>query len=507
MFSEKDKVLFKQKGITEKDIENQLAILKKGISFPHITNFATVGNGILRFDKETEDKFITFYEDFTCQSSVQKFVPASGAASRMFKFLLSFLHNPESDIENNEAREVKKFFSQLSDFAFFHDLEQIVKKNNMNLLSLLNSGKYRDILLFLLTEKGLNYKSLPKGILPFHKYNDEYRTALEEHLTEGPLYAKKNGETNIHFTVSPEHKSLFETIVSNKIAKYSVEYKTRFNITYSFQNPTTDTIAVDKNNKIIRNSNGSILFRPGGHGALIHNLNNLSGDMVFIKNIDNVVPDSLKGDTIRYKKLLAGILTKFRIKLHTFMDLLDSNVKDISLIDDLEKLLLEYYIIDAIPTDIPEKEKQAFYMKFLNKPIRVCGMVTNEGEPGGGPFWVKSKTGNYSTLQILESSQININDASQKRMMLQSTHFNPVDLVCWLKDYKNKRFDLTQFVDKEAYFISEKSKDGIELKALELPGLWNGAMADWLTIFVEVPISTFNPVKTVNDLLRETHKN
>ncbi len=505
MFSEKDLVLIKRKGISQSEIEKQLTIFKQGIPFLEITAFATVGNGIKKLSEVEENKFIDFYENFTCKSMGQKFVPASGAASRMFKSLYSFLNNPDASIDDNRFQSVKVFFEKITDFAFYDNLTQICKRNNQELKDLLTTKNYKEILRFLLTEKGLNYSHLPKGVLPFHRYDNAFRTALEEHLVEGALYANKNGETNIHFTVSPAHKPLFEAVVSKNVAKYSLDFGTKFNVEYSFQDPATDTIAVDEHNRLFRESDGSLLFRPGGHGALIHNLNSLSEDMIFIKNIDNVVPDCLKDDTIRYKKLLAGVLTKFRLKLHTFLDLLDSDIDDLLLIDDLEKLLLRYHIIDTIPA-IKKEEKRMFYLLFLNKPIRVCGMVQNEGEPGGGPYWVKDKSGGFSSLQILESSQINLSDESQRKIMKQATHFNPVDLVCWVKDYRNRRFDLTEFVDEDTYFISEKSKDGKVLKALELPGLWNGAMAKWLTIFVEVPISTFNPVKTVNDLLRDAHQ-
>ncbi len=505
MFTEQDKLFIKQKGISLETIEKQLQIFRDGISYPAITASATIGNGILKLSKEDENQFISFYNSFICKRKVQKFVPASGAASRMFKDLFTFLNDEDAKIADGKYPEVKYFFDNISKFAFYGDLETVISEAGLSINDLLQQQDYKTVLSFLLTDKGLNYGQLPKGVLPFHRYGDDYRTALEEHLIEGGGYANKNGETNIHFTVSPHHKSMFEAVVANNIARYSVNFETKFNVAYSFQNPATDTIAVDMENRPFRNDDGSLLFRPGGHGALIHNLNELSGDLIFIKNIDNVVPDHLKGETIRNKMLLAGILTKFHLKLHTFMDILDSDADDLLLVDDLERLLMEYHIFDKLPK-VPRNKKKKFYLSYLNKPIRVCGMVKNEGEPGGGPYWVKSKEGNFSSLQILESSQINTADETQKTIMSQATHFNPVDLVCWLRNYKNQRFDLTKFVDEDTYFISEKSKDGKKLKALELPGLWNGGMAKWLTIFVEVPIATFNPVKTVNDLLRDTHQ-
>jgi len=505
MLSENDLKLLKKKGISVKQLENQLNIFQNGILPLNITGAATIGNGIKKFTEEEENKFIEFYDNFLCKNTLQKFVPASGAASRMFKDLFAFLNDNEADINNGNYTAVKSFFDHLHLFAFYKDLEKVIASQGLSLSGLLNKKEYKKILEFLLTDKGLGYGNKPKAVLAFHTYSDTYRTALEEHLVEGAMYARKNGEVNIHFTVSPDHKKLFETTVSNCIGQLTAEFNVKFNIEYSFQEPSTDTIAVDEHNEPFRNADGTLLFRPGGHGALIHNLNKLPGDMVFIKNIDNVVPDHLKGDTVRYKMLLAGILTKFRLKLHTFMDLLDSDIDDSLLVDDLENLLLSYHIIDKLP-EIKKDEKRQFYLSFLNKPIRVCGMVKNEGEPGGGPYWVKDGENSFSTLQILESSQINMADEKQRKMMSESTHFNPVDLVCWLRDYKNQRFDLTEFVDERTYFISEKSKDGKKLKALELPGLWNGAMAKWLTIFVEVPVTTFNPVKVVNDLLRETHQ-
>jgi len=505
MLSENDLKLIKEKGINLKQVENQLNIFKKGILPIDITRAATIGNGIKKFTEGEENKFIEFYDNFICKATLQKFVPASGAASRMFKDVFAFLNDKKTDINDENYAVVKAFFDHLHLFAFYQDLQEVIASHGFSLSGLLAQKEYKKILEFLLTDKGLNYGNKPKAVLAFHGYAETYRTALEEHLVEGALYAQKNGEVNIHFTVSPEHKQLFETTVSNSIGQLTAEFNARFNIEYSFQEPSTDTIAVDEHNAPFRNADGTLLFRPGGHGALIHNLNKLSGDMVFIKNIDNVVPDHLKGDTVRYKMLLAGILTKFRLKLHTFMDLLDSDIDDSLLVDDLEKLLLAYHIIDKLP-EIKKEDKRLFYLSFLNKPIRVCGMVKNEGEPGGGPYWVKDEENSFSSLQILESSQVNIAEEKQRKIMLESTHFNPVDLVCWLRDYKNQRFDLTEFVDERTYFISEKSKDGKKLKALELPGLWNGAMAKWLTIFVEVPITTFNPVKVVNDLLRETHQ-
>ena len=347
---------------------------------------------------------------------------------------------------------------------------------------------------------------MPKGLLLFHNYPEGARTPLEEHLVEGALYAAANGVVNLHFTVSPEHRALFEALVQDKKAAYEQKFNVRYDISFSEQKPSTDTVAATADNEPFRTADGTILFRPGGHGALIENLNDLDADVVFIKNIDNVVPDRLKDDTITYKQLIAGVLVTMQQKTFEYMELLESGEYTHAQLEGIIRFMRDDLGIRNPQIKYLEDADLVIYMKSkLNRPIRVCGMVKNVGEPGGGPFLVYNSDGTLS-LQILESSQIDKQNADYVKMFQEGTHFNPVDLVCGLKDYKGDSYNLPDFVDPQTAFISSKSKDGKELKALELPGLWNGAMSNWNTIFVEVPLSTFNPVKTVNDLLRAEHQ-
>ena len=373
--------------------------------------------------------------------------------------------------------------------------------------ALLSEHNYKAVVSNLLESAGLNYGALPKGLLKFHRYADGVRTPLEEHLVEGALYAAgKTGEVNVHFTVSTEHRALFEKLVAAKAAEYEAKYGTTYHISFSEQKPSTDTVAADMENKPFRDKDGKLLFRPGGHGALIENLNDLDADIVFIKNIDNVVPDRLKADTVTYKKLLAGVLVTLQKQAFEYLELLDGGHYSHEQLETIIRFVQQQ--LRCRRTDLKELEDAdlvIYLRKKLNRPMRVCGMVKNVGEPGGGPFLAYNPDGTIS-LQILESSQIDMNDPEKKAMFEKGTHFNPVDLVCAVRDYKGNKFDLLKHVDKATGFISYKSKNGKDLKALELPGLWNGSMSDWNTVFVEVPLSTFNPVKTVNDLLREQHQ-
>ena len=368
-------------------------------------------------------------------------------------------------------------------------------------------GKYKAVVEGLLGSEGLNYGRLPKGLLKFHRYESGARTPFEEHLVEGAHYAKDGkGCVLVHFTVSPEHRALFEALAQEKKADLGRELEAEFDISFSEQKPSTDTIAVNADNTPFRNADGTLLFRPGGHGALIENLNDIEADVVFIKNIDNVVPDRLKADTVTYKKLLAGVLVGLQAQAFAYLDELDEgNVGEDRLQEMLRFVEEQLHCKSTAARALEGLELMDYLYCKLNRPMRVCGMVRNVGEPGGGPFWAYNPDGTVS-LQILESSQIDMTDAKKKAMFEQGTHFNPVDLVCAVCNYEGTPFDLREYVDPATGFISHKSKDGRELKALELPGLWNGAMSDWNTIFVEVPLSTFNPVKTVNDLYREQHQ-
>ena len=507
MLTHEDKELLAKKGISEEKIAEQLACFEKGFPFLKLSAAASVENGgIMRADEKGCEQYLAAWDAYKAgDKKIVKFVPASGAASRMFKNMFEFLgaeyDKPTTDFE-------KKFFDHIHDFAFYNDLNAACLDNTgKNINALLSEHNYKAVVSNLLESAGLNYGALPKGLLKFHRYADGVRTPLEEHLVEGALYAAgKTGEVNVHFTVSTEHRALFEKLVAAKAAEYEAKYGTTYHISFSEQKPSTDTVAADMENKPFRDKDGKLLFRPGGHGALIENLNDLDADIVFIKNIDNVVPDRLKADTVTYKKLLAGVLVTLQKQAFEYLKLLDGGHYSHEQLETIIRFVQQQ--LRCRRTDLKELEDAdlvIYLRKKLNRPMRVCGMVKNVGEPGGGPFLAYNPDGTIS-LQILESSQIDMNDPEKKAMFEKGTHFNPVDLVCAVRDYKGNKFDLLKHVDKATGFISYKSKNGKDLKALELPGLWNGSMSDWNTVFVEVPLSTFNPVKTVNDLLREQHQ-
>ncbi len=500
MFTEKDLQQFKEKNITEEQVKKQINQFIKGFKSTNIIAPATVGNGILKAAESEINNFISEYEKNKSTEKPVKFVPASGAASRMFKALFAVL-NDETDInEDKSFNSAYNFIKNIEKFAFYDDLTNICDKHTDF------KTEHKKVFACLLTEKGLNYGNLPKGLLKFHRYENESRTPVQEHLTEGALYAKSGKNACIHFTVSPEHLSLFKKHIEQTKAEYEKRFDVKFEINYSIQKPSTDTVAVDLQNRPFRNSDGSILFRPGGHGALIENLNEIDADIIFVKNIDNVVPDKLKEDTVTYKKVLAGLLIKTRKKIFTHIEKLQKTPDNNTIKEAKEFLKNELFITPDKAFESKNNSEKADYLtNKLNRPFRVCGMVKNEGEPGGGPFFVQKESGSVS-LQIVESAQIDMQNPEKAEIVKNATHFNPVDLVLGIKDYKGNKFDLRKFVDPETGFISQKSKDGKELKALELPGLWNGAMANWNTLFTEVPILTFNPVKTVNDLLRKTHQ-
>ena len=507
MLTQEDKALLAKKGISEEQIAAQLACFEKGFPFLKLEAAASIGNGIVATTDSERDAYIKAWEAYKNEGGhvVTKFVPASGAASRMFKNLFEFLgadyDEPTTDFE-------KKFFSQIEHFAFYADLNEACRKNaGKDIAGLLAGKDYKAVVANLLEAAGLNYGALPKGLLKFHKYEDGARTPLEEHLVEGALYAAgADGKVNVHFTVSPEHRSLFEQLVGEKAAKYAEKYEVEYHVSFSEQKPSTDTIAADMDNRPFRDDKGHLVFRPGGHGALIENLNDLDSDIVFVKNIDNVVPDRLKADTVTYKQVLAGVLVTLQKKAFDYLRLIDSGQYTHEQIEEMIRFVQqELYCRKHDIKDLEDGDLILYLKSKLNRPMRVCGMVKNVGEPGGGPFLAYNADGTVS-LQILESSQIDMKDPEKKAMFEKGTHFNPVDLVCAIRDYQGRKFDLLRYVDPATGFISYKSKNGKDLKALELPGLWNGSMSDWNTVFVEVPLSTFNPVKTVNDLLREQHQ-
>lgn len=515
MFTENQLKQIKVRGIELDTIEKQIECFKNG--FPHINLYApaTIENkGIVRLSNNDIENFCIKFNESLTRKKVIKFVPASGAASRMFKSLFTFrekYYGSEKAINDfrsdNSFDSVNKFIDKIKHFAFYEDLKKAMYKDNLDIKKCIDKNDINPIIDYLLFDKGLNYSSLPKGLLKFHKYGDGNRTAFEEQLVEAVNYSKNADNTAmLHFTVSPEHIEKFKTFSKQVLKYYEKSFNIKYNISYSIQKPSSDTIAVDMNNDPFCELNGSLLFRPGGHGALLENLNDLKCDIIFIKNIDNIVPDSLKNETNIYKKALAGYLIELQEKIYFYLNLLDSGYTDENIIAEIATFSADKLKIQTDNfSEYNNEQKIAFLFLKLNRPIRVCGMVKNVGEPGGGPFWVKNNNDAVS-LQIVESSQINHSDSIQKNIFNNSTHFNPVDLVCGVKDYKGKKFDLLKYVDPDTGFISVKSKDGKDIKALELPGLWNGAMADWITTFIEVPIITFNPVKTVNDLLRKEHQ-
>ena len=481
MFSNQDLTQIAQRGITPEAIEHQLTQIKEGFPFLKIEAAAAVGNGIFSPNSAQVEKYVNDWSAYLSdQHTIVKFVPASGAASRMFKNLFAFL---SADYDEPTTDFEKFFFDNIKKFAFKKALCAKCKENEGECVcDLIKHGKL------------------------FHQYEDGPRTPMEEHLVEAALYACSDGKANIHFTVSHDHLELFKKKVAESLPYMEKKFNVTFNVSFSEQKPSTDTIAANTDNTPFRNEDGTLLFRPGGHGALIENLNEIEADVVFIKNIDNVVPDRIKDETVLYKKLIAGVLVDTQKQVFEYLRELEAGVPSREKLTEMLRFVETTLCCKkAGAAELADAELAEYLKTKFNRPIRVCGVVKNVGEPGGGPFLCYNNDGTVSP-QILESSQIDTNNEEYVRMFKEGTHFNPVDLVCATKDYKGNRFNLPEYVDKKTGFISSKSKNGKELKALELPGLWNGAMSDWNTIFVEVPIGTFNPVKTVNDLLREQHQ-
>ena len=505
MLSQEDLKQIAQKGMTEEQIKTQLEQFKTGFPFLRLEAAAGIDHGIMVSGKNERAAYEKAWTDYKAEGRrVVKFVPASGAASRMFKDMFAFL---EADYDMPTTDFEKHYFENLENFAFYGALnEQCLKNEGKSIKELIAENNYKAVVSNMLEAKGLNYGQLPKGLLLFHKYENGSRTPMEEHLVEGALYAASNGESHVHFTVSHEHMPLFRQMVETKAESYAQTYGIAYDITFSEQKPSTDTIAANTDNTPFRTEEGHLLFRPGGHGALIENLNEIDADVIFIKNIDNVVPDRLKADTVEYKQVIAGVLVTLQQKAFNYLRLLDTGAYTHEQLEEIIRFVKQDLCCRKHDIKNLEDAELVIYLRNkLNRPMRVCGVVKNVGEPGGGPFLTYNQDGTVS-LQILESSQIDKSNKEYMEMFTNGTHFNPVDLVCAVKDYQGQPFCLPEFVDKTTGFISSKSKGGKELKALELPGLWNGAMSNWNTVFVEVPLSTFNPVKTVNDLLREQHQ-
>jgi len=517
IFNEDEVKQIKARGITPERVLSQIEIFKKGFPFSNLLRPCTVNDGITVLQDGDLKRLEKVYSQAAASGRVMKFVPASGAATRMVKLLLSIYNRyekiDEKDIrveaenDDHEHKAFLEFINTRKRFAYYDDLKSEMARDGLDIEALISQGQYRPVLEYILTSKGLGIANSPKGLIKFHLYPDHTRTPIEEHMVEAAEYSRDGeGIVRLHFTVSPEHAATIKEYIEKIRGQYE-RSEVRYDIGFSTQKPSTDTIAVDMDNQPFRDSEGRLLFRPGGHGALLENLSDLNGDIIFIKNIDNVVPDRLKNETYRYKKALGGYLIELQDRIFRYLKQLSSKVGDEGLI----KRIFEFAgnKLSIFPTEEilqgTVDNKIEFLISRLNRPLRVCGMVKNVGEPGGGPFWVEHADGT-SSVQIVELSQVDMGSAPQKGIWESSTYFNPVDLVCGVRDYLERPFDLDNYVDPNTGLISGKSKEGRELKALELPGLWNGSMAKWNTVFVEVPIITFNPVKTVLDLLRREHQ-
>ena len=477
MFTQEDLQQIARHGLTPEAVEAQIENFRRGFPFLKVVRAASPGDGIAVLDAAAADAAAARYERAAAGLSVVKFVPASGAATRMFKELFEFVN------DDRRGKGIDTLLQQIERFAFWPELKAV-----------LPAGADEKSVVRAIVGPGLDYGSKPKGLVTFHAYPEGARKAVEEHLVEGAAYAASNGVAKIHFTVSPEHRAGFEALLAEKISAYEKRFGIRYDISFSVQKPSTDTVAVNPDNTPFRQDDGRLLFRPAGHGALIENLNEIAADVIFIKNIDNVTTDALRGDTIRFKKVLAGVLLGLQERAFGFLKALDAGSADLEAIAE--------FVRKELCVKLPEPYDAALLCSILDRPIRVCGMVHNEGEPGGGPFWVANPDGTES-LQIAESSQIAPADLP---LMKSATHFNPVDLVCGVRRADGGKFDLRAYTDPATGFISSKSSGGRELRAQELPGLWNGAMARWNTVFVDVPVSTFSPVKVVQDLLRPQHQ-
>ena len=513
-FSEIDILQIEEKGLSTQEVERQIQIFERGNIKVDIQQAATLGNGIFAYSVEDQKKFIKTFEDKKEQLNLLKFVPASGAATRMFKAFHNFANefDPEKAslrdyLDKKENKNLQLFFEKIEKLPFFEQAYKKAKDNHPDFSNKSNDEQQLILVQTMLYENGLGLSDLPKGLVPFHAYNDFTATAFEEHLYSAAKYLSINGVTKLHFTVAEGDKEKFEDEFENIKERVEEATHTKFEISYSYQDPKTDTIAVDKENKPFRDENDRMFFRPGGHGALIENLNQQEADLIFIKNIDNVVVATNLPKVVEMKRMLGGKLITLQEQVFEYMQALDAGNNSETKLDEIAGFLEDELFVKITSSfaKFTGEEKTEYLCKKLDRPLRVCGMVKNEGEPGGGPFLVKNEDGEIS-LQIIEGAQIDKNNSEQLEILNNSTHFNPVDIACSLKNHKGESFDLNQYVDENMSFIADKTKDGKSLKALERPGLWNGGMAYWNTIFVEVPVETFNPVKTVADLLKPSHQ-
>lgn len=506
MLTETDIKQIEKHGLNLSKVYKQLETFARGIPYVDVVTTATVGNGIRQIGAERRQSLEALYEKRKNALDLVKFVPASGAATRMFQFLREFLENYDPEVElyrdyvkRTQSSELVTFFNATSDLPFVNKVRKKIRANFPQYKKSSKGHRYYYFAQAMLDDElGLNFGAFPKGLIPFHKYKKYATTAFEEQLYEAAFYASVRDDVYLHFTFSEKHLPLFKEAFESIKSRVSRKTKKTFHISYSFQKKETDTLAVTMDNKPFRDANGKLVFRPSGHGALLENLNEVNADIVFIKNIDNVAAREFVDEIATYKRILAGKLLDLQAKIFGFLNDLEKEVS-LEKVKEIQSFIWKELEVKELPGGI------VAIQEFLNRPIRVCGVVKNTGAPGGGPFWVKNSRGNI-TLQIIEKSQIDVNDERQRAIVNESTHFNPVDIVCGLRDYKGNKFDLTQFSDPDLGFISTKFEHGESVRALELPGLWNGSMAHWNTIFMEVPLRTFNPVKTVNDLLKREHR-
>ncbi len=513
MLTKQDIKQIEAHSLSQEKVNAQIAQIKKGMTYSKLVKAATIGHGIIRLNPEEQQHYRTAYDNKRDKLSIVKFVPASGAATRMFKFLFNFLKefNENSNSVNTYKQKHKDFnvfIKGLEKFPFYPAVMAQVKVKYPLYDKLTYAKKCKAFVQVMLDAQELNYGFYPKGLLPFHQYNKTAVTAFREHLLEATMYASSNQKAHLHFTVSEAHYDMFKAELEQVRPNLEAKTNTEFVVDFSFQNKATDTIAITANHTLFRAANGNLVFRPSGHGALLENLNTLNHDLIFIKNIDNIVVYTKNKEVSEYRKLLAGVLLDVQERVFSYLEALDSNSITEEKTLEIASFIVETLsrTIDADFDDFNINEKITYLHNMLNRPIRVCGMVKNEGEPGGGPFWVTDKN-NTTSLQIIEFAQIDVSLKAQQDIVNSATHFNPTDLVCGVKNYKGTKFNLQNFVDPSAAFITMKSQNGIDIKALELPGLWNGSMAHWNSIFVEIPLETFNPVKTVNDLLKSGHQN
>lgn len=500
-------------GLTAEQVFKQLETFKKGIKPVELVRPATIGDGVSALPESERQAYHNAFNEAAGAGRFSMFVPASGAASRMFKALLSVYYRDQNnltkkisdlDSADEEDRAVITFFDHIEKFAFYEKLNNFFRREGEDLIDLLTHEAYVKILKAVLLEPGLGLSELPKGLVPFHRYESEVRTAFDEHLIEAAAYCADNRQlVKVHFTVTESAQDQIKKIVKAR-AEILKSQSYDMKVDYSYQKASTDTVAATCDNELFEDQDGQPVFRPGGHGALLDNLNDLDADLVYIKNIDNILPDHRREVVVSHQTLLGGYLVEMQAKVFAFLTKLTQSDAASESLTEAEAFIKKHFdTVFESAQDASQRIQDV--IAFLNRPMRVCGMVKNEGEPGGGPFWIKDQDGKVSK-QIVEKSQVDTGDSAQSEILSRATHFNPVNLVCAIKDFRGQGFDLSGYSDPRTSFISEKSKDGKTLKALERPGLWNGAMAGWLTYFVEVPVETFAPVKELNDLLRTEHQ-